>query len=107
MLAAHLGVAEEEKIDNMSFVFFEDVLVEQGHKLTYDAIVNYAGNAFAENSWDMINDNNPFNVGVEAVKKRTTNNVAGFLAGSNIKIGKGRMPKGKKVNTESSKGTGD
>ena len=46
----------------MSYVFFNDVLAELGHKLNYDAIVNYAGNAFAEKSWDMIVDNNPMNI---------------------------------------------
>ena len=34
----------------MSYVFFEDVLEELGHKLTYDAVVNYAGNSFCEKS---------------------------------------------------------
>lgn len=47
----------------MSYVFFNDVLEELGHKLNYDAIVNYAGNSFAEKSWDMIVENNPFNIG--------------------------------------------
>lgn len=79
----------------MSYLFFEDVLTELGHKLTYDAVVNYAGNSFAENSWDMISDNNPFNVGEENRQKRVTNNIAGFLAGADVKIGKGRQPKGK------------
>ena len=47
----------------MSYVFFNNVLEELGHKLSYDAIVNYAGNSFVEKSWDMIMDSNPFNVG--------------------------------------------
>ena len=51
-MAVHLGVVNEEDIDNMSYVFFEDVLEELGHKLTYDAVVNYAGNSFCEKSWD-------------------------------------------------------
>ena len=96
MLAAHLGVVDEKLIDEMSFLFFEDVLTELGYKLTYDAVVNYAGNAFAENSWEMISDSNPFNVGEEGKQKRTNNNLASFLANADVKIGKGRMPKGKK-----------
>lgn len=63
MIATHLGVVDEEQINEMSYVFFNDVLEELGHKLNYDAIVNYAGNSFAEKSWDMITDSNPFNVG--------------------------------------------
>ena len=47
----------------MSYVFFDDVLEELGHKLSYDAIVNYAGNSFVEKSWDMIMDSNPMLMG--------------------------------------------
>lgn len=54
---------DEEQIDNMSYVFFSDVLEELGHKLNYDAVVNYAGNSFVEKSWDMIMDSNPMNIG--------------------------------------------
>lgn len=77
MVAVHLGVIDEEQINNMSYVFFEDVLAELGHKLTYDAIVNYAGNSFCEKSWDMITEHNPFNVQDE--KNRTMNALAGFF----------------------------
>ena len=59
IVAVHLGVVEEEKIDNMSYVFFTQVLSELGHKLIYDAVVNYAGNSFCEKSWDMIMQNYP------------------------------------------------
>lgn len=59
LIATHLGVIDEEQIDNMSYIFFEAVLEELGHKLTYDAVVNYAGNSFAKDSWDMIMDTNP------------------------------------------------
>lgn len=63
LIATHLGVVDEEQINNMSYLFFEDVLAELGHKLSYDAIVNYAGNSFVEKSWDMIMDSNPMLVG--------------------------------------------
>lgn len=96
MIAAHLGIVEEDKINDMSYIFFEDVLTELGYKLTYDAIANYAGNSFAENSWDMIMDNNPFNVGNNQRTKRANSSIAEFLAGADVKIGKGRTPKGKK-----------
>lgn len=43
----------------MSWVFFEEVLAALGHKLNYDAIVNYAGNSFCEKAWEMITENNP------------------------------------------------
>ena len=56
-------MVDEEQINNMSYVFFSDVLEELGHKLSYDAIVNYAGNSFCEKSWDMIMDSNPMTMG--------------------------------------------
>lgn len=101
LIATHLGVVEEEKIDNMSYLFFEDVLQELGHKLTYDAVVNYAGNAFAEKSWEMIMENNPLNVGGE--NKKTMSDLAGFLSGAQVKIGKGKQPKGKKSDVSAEK----
>ena len=63
MIATHLGVVDEEQINNMSYIFFNDVLEELGHKLSYDAVVNYAGNSFVEKSWDMIMEANPMNIG--------------------------------------------
>lgn len=77
LVAVHLGVIDEEQIDNMSYVFFEDVLAELGHKLTYDAVVNYAGNSFCEKSWDMITEHNPFNVQDE--KSKAMNTLVGFF----------------------------
>ena len=59
LIAVHLGVIDEEQIDNMSYLFFEDVLEQLGKKLSYDAIVNYAGNSFCKDSYDMILKANP------------------------------------------------
>ena len=89
LVAAHLGVVEEEKIDNMSYVFFEDVLEELGHKLTYEAVVNYAGNAFCEKSGELIQEHNPFNVGDK--KTETMKNLAAFFNGASMKIGKPKV----------------
>ena len=47
----------------MSYVFFDQVLEELGHRLNYEAVVNYAGNGFVEKSWDMIMDSNPMMIG--------------------------------------------
>ena len=63
LIATHLGVVDEEQIDNMSYIFFSDVLEELGHKLNFEAIANYAGNSFVEKSWDMIMDSNPMMIG--------------------------------------------
>lgn len=77
----------------MSYVFFEDVLTELGHKLTYDAIVNYAGNSFVEKSWDMIVEHNPMNISSDGTNQKTMNGLASFFnaAAPNIKIGRPKM----------------
>lgn len=43
----------------MSIPFFRDVLKALGKKLNYDAVVNYAGNAFAKDAGKMIEQSNP------------------------------------------------
>lgn len=88
IVAVHLGVIDEEKIDNMSYVFFEDILTELGHKLTYDAIVNYAGNSFCEKSWDMITEHNPFNVSEKENDDAGLRGIAKLFNSSSVKIGK-------------------
>ena len=89
MIAAHLGGVDEEAIDNMSFLFFEDVIEELGHKLIYDAVVNYAGNSFCEKAWDMISDKNPFNLNEDGTgKSGVQNSLLGFLESANVKVQK-------------------
>lgn len=80
----------------MSFLFFEDVLEELGHKLTYDAIINYAGNSFFEKSWDLIMEHNPFNVGEGGQKKSgVQNSLLGLLESASVKVKKGARNNGK------------
>ena len=80
-------MADEAAIDSMAFVFFEDVLDELGHKLHYDAIVNYAGNGFFEKSWDLIAEHNPLHIKHD---KRQNDSSAGgmaaFFGSNNIQI---------------------
>ena len=85
MIAAHLGVVDEEQINNMSYVFFDDVLRELGYKLNFEAVVNYAGNAFCEKSWDMIEKSNPFNI-AEKGSNQAMSSLAGFFGKSSIRI---------------------
>ena len=87
MIATHLGVVNEEDIDNMSFVFFEDILEQLGRKLTYDAIVNYAGNGFCEKAWDMITEHNPMPAKAE---NRQGKKLLEGLSINNIKVMKPR-----------------
>ena len=75
----------------MSYVFFEDVLAELGHKLIYDAIVNYAGNSFCEKSWDMITKHNPFNISDDTQEEAALKGLASLFNSGNVKIGKPDM----------------
>ena len=80
---------DEEKINEMSYVFFEDVLEELGHKLTYDAIVNYAGNSFCEKSWDMITEHNPMALKDEEGRQQDAmQGIAKMFSSANVKIGR-------------------
>lgn len=87
-MAAHLGIIDEEAINNMSYVFFDDVLVELGHRLNYEAVSNYAGNSFCEKSWEMISDSNPFNISEDGKGRSnsTAKAIANFFGKSNIRM---------------------
>lgn len=75
---------DEEQINNMSYIFFEDVLAELGHKLSYDAIVNYAGNSFCKDSWDMIMDTNPMMMDEHGRGSKQQKTLADFLGSARI-----------------------
>lgn len=69
----------------MSYIFFEDILEELGHKLSYDAIVNYAGNSFCEKSWEMIMDSNPMNPSDgKYMSSKQKNDMAAFFGNARI-----------------------
>lgn len=79
----HLGIVDEKSIDDMSLLFFEDVLEELGKKLNYDAIVNYAGNSFAgDSSWKMIQEAYPLGSG----KKTGASSVAAFFENATVVV---------------------
>ena len=77
-------MVDEEQINNMSWVFFEDILEELGRKLNYDAVVNYAGNSFCEKSWDMIMDSNPMMLNEKGKSRRGDQTLANFLGGARM-----------------------
>ena len=78
----------------MSYVFFDNVLTELGHRLNYDAIVNYAGNSFVEKSWDMIMDSNPMSMGDgKHMSSRKAKTFADFFGKARVvKPGSVKMP---------------
>lgn len=81
LIATHLGIVDEEAINNMSLLFFESVLEELGKKLNYDAVSNYAGNSFCNKSWEMIQKAHPMNANPEKVGASA---VASFFENANI-----------------------
>lgn len=87
MIAVHLGIIDEEQINNMSYIFFEDILEELGHKLNYDAVVNFAGNSFCEKSWDMIQESNPMNTAKDPAAK-AMEGVAHMFNSANVRVGR-------------------
>ena len=70
----------------MSYVFFEDILEELGHKLTYDAVVNYAGNSFCEKSWDMIMEHHPIYLNQEKAQHTGLQGVANLFNSANVRV---------------------
>lgn len=86
MIAAHFGEVDENKILNMSLIFFQDSIEALGKKLNFEAISNYAGNAFAKDSMEMINDANPLLDGGKSMKEKVMGKqLAGLFSGVNIK----------------------
>lgn len=69
----------------MSYVLFNDVLEQLGHKLNFEAIANYAGNSFMEKSWDMIMDANPMLVGENGhMSRRNAQTFADFFSRARV-----------------------
>ena len=50
VIAAHLGVVDEEAINDMSLLFFQEVLKALGRKLNYESISNLYGNSFCKDA---------------------------------------------------------
>lgn len=88
MLAVHMGVVDEDAIWDMSYPFFNGCLIELGLKLNYEAVVNYAGNAFAEKSWDMITKSNPMKIDLSnaAQEANGVNALMAFINSVGLKI---------------------
>jgi hypothetical protein len=84
LVATHLGVIDEEQINNMSYLFFQEILTELGHKLSYDAIINYAGNSFCKDSWDMIKDANPMTMDEHGRGSKQQQTLANFLGSARV-----------------------
>ena len=71
MIAAHLGVVDEDQINNMSIPFFNDVLAALGRRLNFESISNLYGNSFCKNAQKYISEAHP-------LAKTSKNGVGGF-----------------------------
>lgn len=58
-IAAHLGIVDEEQINNMSLNFFHSVLSALGKKLNFESISNLYGNSFAKDASKYVSEANP------------------------------------------------
>lgn len=68
----------------MSYLLFNDILTELGRKLSYDAVVNYAGNSFCKDSWDMIRDANPMTMDESGRGSKQKQTLANFLGSARV-----------------------
>ncbi len=62
-MAVHLGEADEGKINEMSYIWFELVLQALGKRLNFESIVNLLGNAFAKDASKAVAAANPLRAG--------------------------------------------
>lgn len=77
-IAAHLGEVDEDKINNMSYIFFQDVLSALGKRLNFESLSNmYGKTVFDKKGGEAINKMiaaaNPL------YKQSTTNSAATLL----------------------------
>ena len=58
-VAAHLGEVDEDKINNMAYIWFNSVLEALGKRINYESISNIYGNSFAKDSAKIVQAANP------------------------------------------------
>lgn len=83
-IAAHLGIVNEDEINNMSIPFFNDVLAALGKRLNFESISNIYGNSFAKDSSKYVNDAFPL------IKKKKKNGIVDTI--KNLTIIKQKAP---------------
>ena len=58
-VAAHLGEVDENKINDMAYIWFNSVLEALGKRNNYESISNIYGNSFAKDSAKIVQAANP------------------------------------------------
>lgn len=72
----------------MPMPLFDAILKELRYKINYDAVVNYAGNSFVSDSWELIRKSDPFNVDSMSNDGAGMGGFAQFLSANNIQVKK-------------------
>ena len=72
-VAVHLGETDEDKINQMSYVWFQAILGALGKKLNFESVSNLLGNAFAKDAGKVVAAANPL------VKEGGSSNPRGVL----------------------------
>ena len=86
MLGVHSGFTEDQ-IDEFSYKFYKNCILELGLKFNFESLSNILGNSYA-NAMDSVNAANPLNYAEEGQKKpqRMTKDMAmAFMGISNAK----------------------
>ncbi len=58
-VAAHLGEVDENKINDMAYIWFNSVLEALGKRINYESISNIYGNSFAKDAAKIVQAANP------------------------------------------------
>jgi len=67
LIAINCGYKEDD-IDNITYLFFKDLIQEIAIKLNYSSISHILANPYIEKSSEIVSDYNPFNVDTDSKK---------------------------------------
>lgn len=79
VVAAHLGVIDEDAINAMSIPFFRDILSALNRKLRYESVSNLFGNSFCKDAQKYIEEAYPL-----AKAKKISSGFADMLSSASI-----------------------
>jgi hypothetical protein len=86
LVAIYLGQTEEERINCMSYRFFNKILDQLNRVLKYDAAVGFAGNGFFKDSYKYVDESNPLTKDKHADNKSFGESMAAFINGGNVTV---------------------
>jgi len=87
LIAINCGYLEDD-IDNITFLFYKDLIQEIGIKLNYDSISHILANPYIEKSSEIVSNYNPFNIDLESNNSGKPKATLGLLEKLGIKNSK-------------------